>query len=145
MSRLTLNTGVKNYEIEDENGNIPGTISIYPRDFNIGKRAKESQKKIAEYIDAAEQIATESEDDAIDQITEIDNKIKDQLDYMFNSKVSETVFKGLHCLDVVADSGTYFIESFLDMIIPVINAELDRAAETSKRNVSKYTSQVLPE
>lgn len=145
MSRLTLNTGVKNYEIEDENGRTLGTISIYPQDFNIGKRAKEAQKKIAEYIDAAEQIATENDDDAIESITEIDNKIKEQLDYLFNAEVSKTVFRGLHCLNVVADGGKYFIESFLDMIIPVINAELDKAAETSQQKVSKYVSQVLPE
>ncbi len=145
MSRLTLNTGVKNYEIEDENGKLLGTISIYPRDFNIGKRAKEVQRKIAEYIDAAEQIASDNEDNAIDRITEIDDKIKEQLNYLFNSDVSSTVFKELHCLNVVADGGKYFIESFLDMIIPVINEELDKAAEASKKQADKYTSQVLPE
>ena len=54
MSKLTLNTGVKTYDIEDENGNPLGTINIHPSDFNIGKRALEAQKKITEYIDVAE-------------------------------------------------------------------------------------------
>lgn len=144
MSKLTLNTGVKTYEIEDENGKELGVISIYPNDFNIGKRAKEVQIKIMDYINAAEKIVNEREEDVIEEITELDNKIKEQLDYLFNTKISETVFKGLHCLNVTA-GGKYFIESFLDMIIPVINSEMDKAIEVSKQRVNKYTSQVIDE
>ncbi len=144
MSKLTLNTGVKTYDIEDENGKMLGTISIYPNDFNIGKRAREAQKKIAEYIDSAESIATGSDNDAIEQITEIDNNIKAQLDYLFNSDITGTVFKGLHCLNVTPD-GKYFIERFLDMIIPVINSELDKSLKASQQRIDKYTGQVLPE
>ncbi|CRZ34926.1 hypothetical protein DFR55_10982 [Herbinix hemicellulosilytica] len=142
MEKLRIQTGVKTYEIEDENGNVLGTINIYPRDFNIGKRAKEAQKKIEEYINEAEILAVENEEDAIDKITEIDNKIKEQLDYIFNSKVSETVFKGLHCLDVVASTGKYFIESFLDTILPVLSKELDAAVKASEKNIEQYTGQV---
>ena len=141
MSKLTLNTGVKTYDIEDENGKMLGTISIYPNDFNIGKRAMEVQKKIVEYITSAEQIAVENDESAIEQITEIDNKIKEQLDYLFNSDVSKTVFSGLHCLNVTED-GRYFIERFLEMIMPVINSELDKSLKASQKRVNKYTSQV---
>jgi len=144
MAKLTLNTGVKNYEIEDENGVMLGTISIYPNDFNIAKRAKEAQAKIAAYINEAEKVANEDEDAAVEQITALDNQIKKQLDYLFNSNVSETVFKGLHCLNITR-GGKYFIESFLDMIIPVINAEMDKAIKKSQQRINQYTSQVIDE
>lgn len=142
MAKLTLNTGVKTYEIEDENGKSLGEISIYPNDFNIGKRIKESIPKIESYINSAEQIADENEEEAIDKITDIDNKIKAQLDYLFNADVSQTVFKGLHCLNVNSGNGKYFIENFLDMIIPVINKELDKSMKASQKRIDKYTSQV---
>lgn len=144
MSKLKLNTGVKMYEIEDENGKMLGTISIYPNDFNIAKRAKEAQTKITEYIDEAERLANQSEDEAIEQITTLDEQIKVQLDYLFNSNVSETVFNGLHCLNVT-QGGKYFIENFLDMIIPVINSEMDKSIHKSQQRVNKYTSQVIDE
>ena len=144
MSKLTLNTGVKTYCIEDETGKPLGIISIYPNDFNIGTRAKEAQKKIIECIESAELIAGENEAEAIEQITNLDNKIKEQLNYLFNSDVSGTVFNGLHCLNVTQD-GKYFIENFLDMIIPVINSELDNALKASKTRVDKYVSQVIDE
>ncbi|MDF2804519.1 MAG: hypothetical protein K0S61_4424 [Anaerocolumna sp.] len=145
MSKLTLNTGVKTYDIEDETGKPLGTISIYPNDFNIGKRAKETQIKIGAYIDSAELLATQDGEEAIEQISELDINIKSELDYLFNSEISKTVFGNLHCLDVNPNNGKYFIENFLDMIIPVINSELDNSLKASKKRVDKYTSQVIDE
>lgn len=144
MAKLQLSTGVKTYEIEDENGKLLGAISIYPNDFNIAKRAKEVQEKITTHINEAERIANQSGNDAVEQITELDNKIKEQLDYLFKTNVS-CMFNGLHCLNINPDNGKYFIENFMDMMMPVIEKEMRKAAEKNQQQVSKYTKQVIDE
>lgn len=143
MAKLQLATGVKSYDIEElETGRILGTIHINTNDMNIGQRALDAQKKIDQYIKESEKIANEAKTDeeAIAQLTAIDNQIKEQLDYLFDSPVSETVFKGLHCLNI--NNGKYFVETFLEMIMPVINADLEESIKASEKRIRKYTSQV---
>lgn len=145
MGKLVLQTGVKNYDIYDENDKMLGTINIYPNDFNFGARAKEIIPQITEYIESAEQIADDDVDGAIDQIKEIDDKIKGALDYLFASNISGTIFKTLHCLDVVAGGNKFFIESFLDMMMPVITKEMEKASKESAKRIKSYTAQVIDE
>ena len=142
MARLQINTGTKSYEIEDENGKLLGTIIIYPNDFNLGKRVKDAEKKILALVESAELIANDeskSNEDVANDIYDLDCKIKEQLDYMFNNNVSETVFKGLNCLNL--NKGKYFIERFIEMIVPVITKELEASAKASNNRIDKYSSQ----
>ena len=142
MAKLQINTGAKSYEIEDENGKLLGVITIYPNDFNLGKRAKDAEKNILTLLEKAELIANDesrSNEDIANDIYDLDCKIKEQLDYMFNSNVSETVFKGLNCLNL--NKGKYFAERFLEMIVPVITKELEASAKASSNRIDKYSSQ----
>ena len=82
---------------------------------------------------------TKKEEDIIKSIYELDVKVKKELDIMFNSDVSETVFKGLNCFNL--NNGKYFIERFLEMILPVITKELEASAKASNNRIDKYSSQ----
>ncbi|WP_167957966.1 hypothetical protein [Anaerosporobacter faecicola] len=139
MARLQINTGVKSYEIEDENGKLLGTIYIYPNDFNFGKRAEDARKNIVTLVEKAEEIANDETKDAANEIFELDRKIKAELDTMFNSNVSETVFNGLNCLNL--NNGEYFIIRFLNLIVPVITKEMEKSAKESNNRIDKYASQ----
>lgn len=143
MARLQINTGANNYEIEDEKtGELLGVITIYANDINIGNRIKVAEKNIIALVNEAELLANDesmNEDDIIKNIYELDTKVKKELDAMFNSKVSETVFKGLNCFNL--NNGKYFIERFLEMILPVIQQELEASAKASNNRIDKYSSQ----
>lgn len=143
MARLQINTGAKNYEIEDEKtGKLLGVITIYPNDINIAKRIEVAEKNIIALVNEAEVLAnddTKKEEDIIKSIYELDVKVKKELDIMFNSDVSETVFKGLNCFNL--NNGKYFIERFLEMILPVITKELEASAKASNNRIDKYSSQ----
>lgn len=143
MARLQINTGAKNYEIEDEKtGKLLGVITIYPNDINIAKRIEAAEKNIIALVNEAELLANDesmNEDDIIKNIYELDTKVKKELDAMFNSKVSETVFKGLNCFNL--NNGKYFIERFLEMILPVITKELEASVKASNNRIDKYASQ----
>ncbi|WP_455715332.1 hypothetical protein [Anaerosporobacter sp.] len=143
MARLQINTGAKSYEIEDEKtGKLLGVITIYPNDINIGKRIEVAEKNIITLVNEAEVLANDeskNEEDIIKSIYELDVKVKKELDTMFNSDVSETVFKGLNCFNL--NNGKYFIERFLEMILPVITKELEASAKASNSRINKYSSQ----
>jgi hypothetical protein len=95
-----------------------------------------------ELIAEAENVVNDenrNESDNASYIYDLDTKIKEQLDYMFNSKVSDTVFKGLNCLNL--NNNKYFIEQFLEMIVPVITKELEASVKASNNRINKYASQ----
>ena len=141
MAKITLETGVKTYDIEDEKGSLLGTISIHPNDLNIGKRAYDGGNKIQELIDSMAEVSEgDSTEDTINKIDSVDKAIKEQLDYIFDAPVSETIFKNLNCLSV--SNGKYLVENFLDMMLPVINQSLDEGIKGAEERVKKYTSQV---
>lgn len=140
MAKLTLETGVKTYDIEDEKGDLLGTISIHPSDLNIAKRAYDGGEKIQELIDGMAEINTENTEGAANTIDSIDKAIKEQLDYIFDAPVSETIFKNINSLSV--SGGKYLVENFLDMILPVINQSIDEGVKASEARVKKYTDQI---
>lgn len=143
MAKLKINTGAKNYEIEDEKtGKLLGVITIYPNDMNIVERMEAAEKNIIALVNEAELLAndeTKNDDDIIKSIYELDAKVKKELDAMFNSNVSETVFNGLNCFNL--NNGKYFVERFLEMILPVIQHELEASAKASSNRIDKYSSQ----
>lgn len=143
MARLQINTGAKNYEIEDEKtGKLLGVITIYPNDINIAERMEAAKKNIIALVNEAELLAndeTKNDDDIIKSIYELDAKVKKELDVMFNSNVSETVFNGLNCFNL--NNGKYFVERFLEMILPVIQHELEASVKASNNRIDKYSSQ----
>lgn len=142
MAKLQINTGAKSYDIEDKNGKMIGTIVIYPSDYNLGKRTEIAQENIVRLVTEAEKVANDeskTEKEIMDYIYELDSNIKAEIDNMFNSNVSETVFKGLNCLNL--NDGKYFIERFMEMIVPVVTEEMESAAKASSNRINKYTSQ----
>lgn len=53
MANIKIETGLKVYDIEDENGNVRGQISFNPSDMNFFERAEKIKEKINELMDEA--------------------------------------------------------------------------------------------
>lgn len=142
MEKLKIDSGLKSYEIEDENGRKLGVITIDPKDMNLLARCQTAEKKITELIEKASHIA-DSEDieqkEVIEKITEIDTEIKKELDYAFDSEVSFVVFGNRHCMNT--NRGKTFVERFLDMMLPVIEKETKQERDASNARIKKYTEQ----
>ena len=136
MATIKINTGIKVFDIEDENGQIRGQIKIDPSDVNLYPRALKLIENIESYKDG---IADDADD--IQLITEIDQKIKAEINALFDDEnCSDVVFGNKNCLSTL--NGITFVERFLTAILPIIKKEADKEAEKSKKRIEKYTSQV---
>lgn len=138
MERITVKNTKKQYMVVDQFNNELGVIEIDPTDSNMAKRAETAKQNILGYIDEASKIAdAEMKDAAIDKITDIDNKIKEEINTLFNYDVSSVVFGVTHCLST--SNGVTFVENFLEAIAPIIEKEFEAEQQASSKRVSKYT------
>lgn len=140
MERLQIETGIKKYEIEDENGDLLGVIRIDPKDLNMLVRCEEVEKNVLALIESVDKIVeTEELETAEKKVIEIDEKIKEQLNYLFDYDVSSVIFGNRHCLNT--NHGIPFIQRFMDMIIPVVENVVKKENKESRERISKYTKQ----
>lgn len=125
--------------IQNNFGETIGEIYIRPDDYNILQRARETEDKIEKLMKEAEKMTEdmgEERDELISVISEIDRKIKAEIDYLFDYPVSKEVFGNTNCLST--KNGKYFVENFLDKIMPVIEQTVTEEAEKSQKRMDKY-------
>ena len=136
MAKLTINTGIKVLDIEDERGNVRGQISVNTSDANLYPRAQALIKNIENYLSEID----DSEQDA-KLINSIDIKLKEEINVLFDDpNCSNVVFGNQNCLNTL--NGVTFVERFLTAILPIIKDDIEAEAKKSAENISKYTSQV---
>lgn len=139
MEKILVNSGKKRYQIVDEYDNELGIIIIDPKDVNLAKRALVAKDNILAYIDRAASIAdSEKKKDAIEEISDIDEMIKKELNTMLGYDISSSVFKETNCLST--SNGITFVERFLDAIIPVIEKEFEKEFKAAESRINKYTA-----
>ena len=138
MERISVKSTKKQYLVVDQYDNELGVVEIDLTDTNIAKRADTAKENILAYIDEAATIADEEDKDtAIDKISEIDEKIKQEINILFNYDVSSVVFGATHCLST--SNGVTFVENFLEAVTPIIEEEFDKEAKAASARISKYT------
>ena len=111
--KLTLDRGLKIYEVEDIDGTPLGTIKINPADLGIVGRLAQTRDTLAAM---AEKI-----NDNIDpkMLNEIDANVKAEINNIFNSDVAPIFFGSVSAL-ALCDDGTMVFEKVLNAIAPII-------------------------
>lgn len=140
MASFKINTGIKTYDIENENAVVIGQIRINTTDMNMFYRAKETEEKIKKLIeDITENVSTE--EDMIKATYECDQKIKEEINKLFDDdNLSQAVFGNQSCLSTL--NGVTFVERFLNMVMPTIQEDFKEEMKKSNDRVKRYTSQV---
>lgn len=140
MQQINFNNGYKEYCI---NGDESKVIRFNPSDFGIIDRISKAQKNIQSIIEDMNEsdLQNAGEKSDIDLAGEIlsvaDKKIKEQIDYILDSKVSETAFQNQSCLSPV--NGLPLYERFLNSVIPVITKDIESEQKASQKRIKKYT------
>ena len=138
MERIKIQSTRKQYLVVDQYDNELGVIAIDPSDTNIAKRAVTAKDNILAYIDEASQIVDEkNKENVIDELAAIDEKIKEEINTIFNYDVSAIVFGNIHCLST--SNGITFVENFLEAVTPIIEKEFEREFQAASNRISKYT------
>jgi hypothetical protein len=140
MAGIKIETGLKTYDIEDENGNVRGQISFNPSDINLYPRAQAMQEHIKEYIKELTSI-NENEVNIVNEFDKVDKLIKSEINTLFDDEnASKVVFGNQSALS--SYKGVTFVERFLLAFMPIIQKEAEAEFKKSMKHIEKYTKQV---
>jgi hypothetical protein len=144
MQGIRFDEGYKEYMINDDPNRV---IRFNPTDFEILDRIKVAYEEIEKATSTEDDVELNPDGTPIEQlgkaaetVKKISDTIKRQIDYIFNSPISDIVFGNQSPLCLVGGKPLY--ERFLDAIIPIIQAEVKKEQEASKKRIEKYTKQV---
>lgn len=129
MQSLDFEDGLKRLAI---NGDENRVIVVNPTDVGIVKRYREKLPEIEELSGNA------GDSEEIPNI--LDKKIREFVDYIIGSQVSEIVFGKTNCLSMAG--GQTIFENFLTAYMEYMKPEIKAEYERSKKRVEKYTGQL---
>lgn len=138
MASIKVSTGLKVYDIEDENGNVRGQISFNPSDLGFYDRATQFYDDMQAMIDSIEN------DDSIvgmEKVSAADKVMKEKLNQLFDDEnASKVVFGNQNCFNTL--NGVSFVERFLNAFMPIIKKEFEKEQKSSQKRIEKYTKAV---
>lgn len=131
-NRITIDDGSRVYDIVNKRGELLGQFPFVPSDIGIVDRYKHT---IQVFDELQTSIGDKPEETAI---TEMSEKMKKEIDYLFNADVSGTFFKITGPFSILG-SGEFFVENVIRAVQGVIEAETGTRLERTKSRASKYT------
>ena len=132
MGKIIVDRGLEEYTIEDKKGNVLGSFEMNPADIEMVKR----YEKVADAVSHIADDVDESKD-IVDILAEMEEKLNKQIDYLFNSKVSQSFFSITSPFTVLTN-GEFYIENVLNAIGGLIEAETGKRFNKIKTKVNKY-------
>ncbi len=131
MQSLDFDDGLKRLAI---NGDENRVIVVNPTDVGIVARYREKLPEI-------EKLSAETGNS--EEIPDIlDRKVREFVDYIIGSPVSEIVFGKTNCISMAG--GQTIFENFLTAYMEYMKPEIKAEYERSRKRIEKYTGQ-LPE
>lgn len=124
MKSVNYNSGYKTYALNGDESNV---IRINVSDVNILKRVKEVQDFMS---------ALEDEKPTPERLVELDEIVREKINYVFGADVSSAAFGETNCFSPV-DDGRFLFQAFLEALIPAISEDIKAKAKPNE-NVKKY-------
>lgn len=138
MADISFNKGFKTYTI---NGDENCTITFNPSDYGILARIEQSQKEIDNLSNEYEKTTHSVKDTEKEEIlNQLDIKIREQINKVFNSDVCTGAFGKVNCLTPAGGYPIYI--NFLNAVIPIIKNDIMDEKKKADKNVAKYVNQV---
>ena len=133
---ITINNGLKVYDIADQDGRILGQICFNPSDANILER----HSKVVSDLEKIESEISSNDNKSIEESYEAANKLVcEKLDYLLGADVSKTIFSIMGPFSPL-DNGQFFVENVIDAIGMVISAETGARVKKINSKIQKHTS-----
>lgn len=145
MRSISFPDNIKSFSINDDDSRV---IRFNPADPNILARADEAQKRIKDKQGQLAEVKLrpdgspmDSTDAAVELLREFDQLIREEINYIFNSDVYDTVFAGQSPLCIVGDEKEFLFEAFISAALPIIQEGVDEFESASNARVGKYTKE----
>ena len=130
---LTLDRGLKRYDIKDADGTPLGTVYVNPADLGIAARLDEARQTVQALADSL------GDDVDAEKIRDVDRQIKEQVDYIFGGEASTVFFKGTSALALCED-GALLLEKVFAAFAPIIEDAVGDAMKASEKRMKKHTA-----
>lgn len=132
---INLSEGLEEFNLVFTDRGEAVTIAFNPSDTDIIVRIEKSR----ENIEAAFAELSKEDNSEAASITRAGDIIRQEIDYIFGSKISDKVFMYCSPLTVNAD-GVTFVERFLAAVTPHIQSRINGANRASAERIAKYTA-----
>ena len=139
MQSINFSDNLKSFSI---NGDENRVIRFNPADPNILVRADAAQKQsqIESVKLMPDGAPVENPTEQVRRLLkEFDDLIRDEINYIFNSDVYDTVFAGQSPLCIVGEKKEFLFEAFLKAAMPIIREGVDEFNVGSQHRIEKYT------
>lgn len=130
---IFVNDGSRVYNIKNQRGELLGKFTFNPSEVDgIIMRYDHAAAIFKELQDS---IGADADGK---KLAEVGERMKDEIDYLFNADVSGTFFKFASPFSIL-ESGEFYVENIIKSIQAVIEKETGRRMERVKSRASKYT------
>ena len=129
MGSINFDEGLKTFDI---NGDPNRTITINPADFGILERLEAAYARIEAAYGKLK--GTEVTEEVLFAFSSALNR---EVDYIFNSEVSDIVFGGASPISTVG--GVPLFQRFFEAVLPLIEEAVQSEAALSEERIAKYT------
>lgn len=133
-NELIFDEGFKEFNINSDPNRV---IKFNPTDISIIERAQKVKKEIGEEVKKLDKLEINDDEAVAKAVEEVNKIIKEKINYIFGSDVSETVF-GVQS-PLASANGVTLAERFIAAAIPIIQKEIEDEDKKSKARMSKYT------
>ena len=147
MRSISFSENYKSFSINADDSRV---IRFNPADPNILVRADEAKKRISEKQD---QITTvklrpdgspiNNSEAASEALRGFDEMIREEVNYIFNADVYDTIFAGQSPLCIVGDENEFLFEAFLNAAMPIIEEGVDEFNSKGMDRIERYTKEYL--
>lgn len=129
METLIIDEGLKTFAINNDENRV---IKFNPSDMSIVHRVEETLANVEKEMKKYENKKFDGETEK-----KMSKFICSQIDYIFNSKVSNVVFNGTSPLSTV--KGIPYYVRFIEAVKPIIEQEILNERKASEEKIEKYT------
>lgn len=141
MNEINVKTGLKTFKINFSDRNESAEISFNPNDPDLSIRFSELKDRIGEKLKNVKDIDLNEDGTAkdlsyVEQVKEITDIVKSEIDIAFGNKISDVVFK--YCSPMALVDGDYFILQFIKAISPVIKSNIENESRKLDKHLAKY-------
>lgn len=128
---ITVDYGLRTYELCDPEGNLLGELRFNPSDPGFAGRWEALEAKAEEFAKSPPQ--------DVPALMEFDKALKRLLDEAFAAPVSAALFQGLSCFALCPD-GSFVLEHIMDALKPVVQESMEQAVKASERRMARHTA-----
>ena len=144
--KVQLSLGLEPLELIFDGNNEPITIMVNLGDADILTRLFEAEQKLKEQAEEFDDIPLDKyglpkSEEYVEQANKLNNLVYDTVDYVFNAKVSQDIFK--YSRPFATPTGIPFVYQFFDVITPLIMQSVKKTVKKTETYTNKYIQKYM--